>query len=412
MRCSIADPVVVDVSVIETSRVNRCCCTVVARRSASRRLGDWLALSAVALIAACLFGQSANAANYTWEGTAGTAWSTGGNWLNGATPPTGSVVLFDSGSYTHQPTFNVTSSAAAVWDTGSGSVTITGSIYNLGFSDATINGNSNIGIEMDGLAGNLTIAAPLILNNISEQEWLNNSSSLLTVSGNVDFNNNGPLLVISGSGNTLISGDLVGEGGLTKAGNGLLNVSGSNSYTGATSVNQGELQVNGSLASLITVNSGGMLAGTGSLTSVTVNPGGIFAPGDAPGIMNLSGNLSLLLGARMHYRLDIPVDSDQVIMASGMLSLDGQQLSDFNFEPLGGFGPGVYTLIDADSVTGVLGSDTTGTIDGQPVSLAVFNNELVLNVAPEPGTLTLLAVCAVGMVFRYRRLESQRDSVD
>ena len=50
-------------------------------------------------------------------------------------------------------------------------------------SGVVINGNAATGIEMDPGAGTLTISAPLIL--AGSQSWLNNSSSLLTVSGNV-----------------------------------------------------------------------------------------------------------------------------------------------------------------------------------------------------------------------------------
>ena len=55
----------------------------------------------------------------------------------------------------------------------------------------------------------------------------------------------------------------------------------SNLYTGGTTIKGGQLIVNGSLASLVTVDSGGILSGTGQLTGVIVNAGGQFAPGDA-----------------------------------------------------------------------------------------------------------------------------------
>ncbi len=178
----------------------------------------------------------------------------------------------------------------------------------------------------------------------------------------------------------------------------------SNRYTGPTIINQGELMVNGSLTGPVTVNAGGTLAGTGSLASVTIGAGGHLAPGDAPGMLTLTGSLSLLSGAKMDYELDTPLDSDMVLMTSGALSLGGQQFADFNFTPLAGFAPGSYTLIDAGSINGSLGSGTAGTIDGLPASIAVQGGNLVLTAVPEPSALALLACgLLVGSVFALRR---------
>jgi autotransporter-associated beta strand protein/YVTN family beta-propeller protein len=200
------------------------------------------------------------------------------------------------------------------------------------------------------------------------------------------------------------SGTLQGPGSLAKIGSGTLLMAGNNTYSGTTAVNQGELVVNGSLVSPVTVNSGGILGGTGSLSFVTVNAGGQLSPGDAPGIMTLSGNLTLMGSAVMDYQLDTPLDSDMVLMTSGALTLNGQQFSDFNFTSLGGFGPGAYSLIDAGSISGSLGSGTSGTIDGYQASLAVQGNNLVLNVVPEPGTLALLAAGVIGLLgYSWRR---------
>ena len=87
--------------------------------------------------------------------------------------------------------------------------------------------------------------------------------------------------------------------------------------------------------------------------------------------MNVSGSLSLLSGSVMDYSLDTPPDSSLVYMPSGALSLNGQQFTDFSFTPLAGFAPGTYTLIDAGSISGSLGSGTSGMIDGYQATVAV-----------------------------------------
>ncbi len=225
----------------------------------------------------------------------------------------------------------------------------------------------------------------------------------LTGPGAILLSNTKSVALILSVGNngasTTYSGALSAAGSLIKIGNGSLDLTGAETYAGTTVVNQGELMVNGSLVSPVTVNSGGTLAGMGSLSSVTVAASGHLAPGDAPGTLALSGSLSLLSGSKIDYELDTPLDSDMVLMTSGALSLNGQQFSDFNFTPLGGFGPGTYDLINAGSVSGSLGSGTTGMIDGLPATLVVQGDNLVLNVVPEPGTIALIvagASCLVG----------------
>jgi formylglycine-generating enzyme required for sulfatase activity len=214
------------------------------------------------------------------------------------------------------------------------------------------------------------------------------------------------LSVGNNNGNTTYAGILNDAGGLTKIGNGILLLTGANTYSGSTAINQGELMVNGSLVSAVTVNSGGTLAGMGSLSSVTVNAGGHLAPGNSPGKLLLSGSLSLLGGAVMDYELDTPLTSDEVLMSGGSLALNGQEFGDFNFTPLAGFGPGTYDLIDAGSITGSLGSGTSGTIGGYQANLAVQGNDVVLNVVPEPSTLVLMAVGAVTLLGLLRRRQN------
>ena len=70
------------------------------------------------------------------------------------------------------------------------------------------------------------------------------------------------------------SNDIAGHGGLTKLGIGTLVLTGANTYSGPTLVNEGRLAVNGSLASAVTVNNTGILGGNGRVASLAANRGG------------------------------------------------------------------------------------------------------------------------------------------
>ena len=87
----------------------------------------------------------------------------------------------------------------------------------------------------------------------------------------------------------------VGPTALTKVGGGTLTLSGACTYTGATTVSAGRLQISGSSVSNVTVASGATLGGSGTLTgNVVVQTGGALeqgAPG-GPGL-TVTGNLTL-----------------------------------------------------------------------------------------------------------------------
>ncbi|WJI39910.1 MULTISPECIES: autotransporter outer membrane beta-barrel domain-containing protein [Mesorhizobium] len=142
-------------------------------------------------------------------------------------------------------------------------------------------------------------------------------------------------------------GTISGTGSVSQIGSGTTILTGANTYTGGTAVNAGKLVVEGSLGNTeTTVNSGGTLGGSGSIGgAVIVADGGVLAPGSSPGTLTV-GSLSLSSGSILDYELGqagiVGGGVNDLIEVTGALTLDGS----LNITDVGGFGPGVYRLIN------------------------------------------------------------------
>ncbi|MBE1526356.1 fibronectin-binding autotransporter adhesin [Sphingopyxis sp. OAS728] len=179
---------------------------------------------------------------------------------------------------------------------------------------------------------------------------LGNGGTSGSIAGNIV--NNG-LLVFSRADTQTFAGLISGSGGVDQNGSGTTILTGSNSYSGTTSVSAGTLLVNGDQSAATgatNVGAGATLGGTGIIGgNMFVNSGATLAPGaGAPGTLTINGNLALAAGATLGFEFgranDVGGPLNDVVNVGGDLVLDGTL--DVAVPTGGAFDIGLYRIIN------------------------------------------------------------------
>ncbi len=283
-------------------------------------------------VAALVTVSSAQGFTERWLGTSDASWGNADNWNISYTPGAGIVASFDGPG-----------GLVDVIDLEAGGLSIGDVVFDTASAVAYTIGGGAVGSQTLRLditgdpdpAGTITVNAGVTQNQLFNANVVLNSvlkgsggytdaftfdnnaagTTLKFAGGITSGGNAGPVtLSVGGTSTTEISGNLtdgVGPVALTKAGAGTLIFSGTSSYSGATTISTGTLQVNNSLtagspiavaAGAILSNAGtingslslaGTLSGAGTVNgNVTVASTGVINAGTITGSVSLTGTLS------------------------------------------------------------------------------------------------------------------------
>ncbi|MBV9957455.1 MAG: VCBS repeat-containing protein, partial [Acidobacteria bacterium] len=313
-------------------------------RSAARRCSFVFSIAALLLLSVSL---NARAATRTWDGGgANSSWTTAANWVDDVAPVSGDDLVFPAEAA------QMTTNNNFLLFTAFNSITLAGGTYTLNGNPITLNNG------ITASAG--THAVNLIIRLGAAQSFTADLGATLSV--NIAITNNGHLLTLAGNGNTAILGLITGSGGLTKEGLGGALLFSPNSYTGATTVSNGLLLIDGSQQNSAVTLAGGALGGTGTTGAISAT-GGVLSAGtltSPTGVLNVHGNLMLGAMSALTPKLNGNTAGsgyDQVNV-SGTVDLTGSVLLP---ALLPGFTPNagdVYTLINNDGTDAVMGTFT------------------------------------------------------
>jgi len=215
------------------------------------------------------------------------------------------------------------------------------------------------------------------------------------------------------SGNAIVTANLGGSGaGLSLTGNGLLTLSGANTYTGNTTINSGTLALGGSLSGSSSVNlAAGATFDVSAVAPYSWGAGArLLASGTASAAATLvSGAAGVTLGSSPATLTFTPTTftgdaSHPALRISGGILNLGTSSMVVNNNGGSSLRAGNYTLvtgISGGSVTGNPILDTTGGVgsgagmgSGTVASLQVSGGQLILNVSGKPVTTTTISLNA------------------
>ncbi|MBO9579692.1 MAG: autotransporter-associated beta strand repeat-containing protein [Sphingobium sp.] len=227
---------------------------------------------------------------------------------------------------------------------------IRGNVANAGtveFAQAT---KASFAGDISGLGGANGVmvksgAGDLTLTGTSGLDWTIESGRLNTAAERFNGNatiRSGAGLAFALSGSASYAGVLSGAGAFDLTGSGALTFTGdSSAFTGTTTISAATLRVDGTLGGDVAARSGGVLTGSGRIIgNADLTGGGVFA-GMSGRTLRVNGNVTLDSTSVLNVAVG-GASSTALVDVGGNLALNGT----LNITDAGGFGAGVYRLID------------------------------------------------------------------
>jgi autotransporter-associated beta strand protein len=348
-------------------------------------------------------GRLAAASAVAVNGSAGAALTLGGNETIGslagaANVAIGSNTLTVGGDNTSTTYSGSLNGAGSVTKVGNGTLTLTGANSNSG--GTTVSGGQLIGTT-SSLQGAIT--------------------------------NNAAVTFAQGAAGTY-AGLMSGSGSVMKTGAGVLEFTAANTYTGPTSVIDGGLRLNGSIAGSLNVALVASLSGTGTVGGdATII--GTHSPGNSPGAQIFNGNLTYQAGAVVNWELIANTTGsagssyDQIILPTGDLTFSGSTTLALAFNSAGSSVDWANTFWDVNrswmvydlsggttsnlsnlalggSLLDSLGNSLSSTARGY-FTTSLAGQDVMLNfvAVPEPSTLGMafVGLACGGLLVRRRK---------
>ncbi|MGO8927913.1 MAG: beta strand repeat-containing protein [Limisphaerales bacterium] len=262
------------------------------------------------------------------------------------------------------------------------------------YANITLNGGTFALSDVQYI-GTITLNGGTVSGTGAMQFWYAVPTAI-TVTSNADIsapmnlNNDFLATVFVASDQTLtVSGAIQSDGSITKMGAGTLTLTDTNTYSGATTVGDGTLEVYGSLAPASTVNvAGGTLGGTGTIGGpVTINSGGTLAvDGASIGTLTITNSLTLNAGSATMLKLDKAATANDSVAGITTLTYGGT-LTVTNLAGTLAAGD-TFQLFNASTYSGDFGAK----------NLPSLSAGLAWNWTPSNGTLAVVTAAAPPML--------------